>query len=107
MVAGMAGKVEGDEKASKVLRNTYVALDAAILGSMMLHTTALVFDEKPTADVADRHFRALAPLVTRTREMIPGVVVKEFADEGYAVNSSAVDEVNSKAQEAWTRGPMG
>ncbi|MBM3926744.1 MAG: hypothetical protein FJ320_12370 [SAR202 cluster bacterium] len=105
MVTGMASKVEGSEKASKVLRNTYAALDAAALGSIMLHTTALAFDEKSTADVADRHFKELAPLAVQTREMIPSIVVREFADEGYAVNASAVDEFKNKAQEAWAQGP--
>jgi ferritin-like metal-binding protein YciE len=104
VVTGIAGKAESSEKASKVLRNTYAALDAATLGSMMLHTTALAFDEKPTADVADRHVRELAPLAVQVRDMILDVVVKEFADEGYAVNTDAVGEVKSKAQQAWTQG---
>jgi hypothetical protein len=104
MVIGMAGEVEGSEKASKALRNTYAALDAATLGSMMLHTTALAFDEKPTADVADRHFRELAPLAIQARDMIPDVVVKEFADEGYAVNAGVVGDVRSKARQAWNPG---
>jgi hypothetical protein len=41
---GMVIKAEGSEKCSKVLRNDYLALDAASLGSLMLYTTAAAFN---------------------------------------------------------------
>jgi hypothetical protein len=45
----------------------------------------------------------LTSLTTETRQLIPEIVVKEFAEEGYAVNSGVTEEVSRKTQQAWTR----
>jgi len=98
---GMASKAEGSEKCSKVLRNNYLALDAASLGSLMLYTTAAAFNNDRIGEISERHFHELSSLAVEIREMIPEIVVKEFADQGYAVNSGVTEEVNQKAQQAW------
>jgi ferritin-like metal-binding protein YciE len=98
---GMATKAEGSEKCSKVLRNNYVALDAASLGSLMLYTTAAAFNNDRVGEISDRHFNELTALAVETRELIPEIVVKEFADQGYSVNSGITEEVNRKIQQAW------
>jgi ferritin-like metal-binding protein YciE len=98
---GMATKVEGSEKCSKVLRNNYVALDAASLGSLMLYTTAAAFSNDRIEEISGRHFNELSKLAVEIREMIPEIVVREFADQGYSVNSGITEEVNQKAQQAW------
>jgi ferritin-like metal-binding protein YciE len=97
---GMATKVEGSEKCSKVLRNNYVALDAASLGSLMLYTTAAAFNNDRIEEISGRHFNELSKLAVEIREMIPEIVVREFADQGYSVNSGVTEEVNQKAQQA-------
>jgi ferritin-like metal-binding protein YciE len=98
---GIATKVEGSEKCSKVLRNNYVALDAASLGSLMLYTTAAAFSNDRIEEISGRHFNELSKLAVEIREMIPEIVVREFADQGYSVNSGVTEEVNQKAQQAW------
>jgi ferritin-like metal-binding protein YciE len=98
---GMATKVEGSEKCSKVLRNNYAALDTASLGSLMLYTTAAAFNNDRVGEISDRHFNELTSLAVETRELIPAIVVKEFADQGYSVNSGVIEEVNRKTQQAW------
>jgi hypothetical protein len=98
---GMATKAEGSEKCSKVLRNNYAALDAASLGSLMLYTTAAAFNNERVRDMSDRHFSELTSLVVEIRELIPEIVVREFADQGYSVNSGVIEEVNRKTQLAW------
>jgi ferritin-like metal-binding protein YciE len=98
---GIATKVEGSEKCSKVLRNNYVALDAASLGSLMLYTTAAAFSNDRIEEISGRHFNELSKLAVEIREMIPEIVVREFADQGYSVNSGITEEVNQKAQQAW------
>ena len=40
-------------------------------------------------------------LAVEIREMIPEIVVREFADQGYSVNSGVTEEVNQKAHQAW------
>jgi ferritin-like metal-binding protein YciE len=100
---GMATKVEGSEKCSKVLRNNYAALDAASLGSLMLYTTAAAFSDDRIGEISERHFNELTSLAAETRNLIPELVVKEFAEEGYAVNSGVTEEVSQKAQQVWTR----
>jgi len=104
MMMGMAGKVEGSERCSKVLRNTYASLDAASLGAMMLHTTALAFNITSIAEVAARHFKELAPLANEARDMIPDVIVKEFVNQGYQVDTAAADEVKKETQQIWVSG---
>jgi ferritin-like metal-binding protein YciE len=101
---GIATKVEGSEKCSKVLRNNYVALDAASLGSLMLYTTAAAFSNDRIEEISGRHFNELSKLAVEIREMIPEIVVREFADQGYAVNSGVTEEVNRKVQQAWGQG---
>ncbi len=100
-VMGMATRAEGSEKCSKVLRNNYVALDAAALGSLMLYATAAAFNNDRIGEISERHFNELSKLAVEIREMIPEIVVREFADQGYWVNSGVTEEVNQKAQQAW------
>jgi hypothetical protein len=104
IMMGMAGRVEGAERCSKVLRNTYAALDAASLGAMMLHTAALAFNITSTAEVAAKHFKELAPLANEARDMIPGIVVREFVDQGYKVDTAAADEVKKEIEQIWVSG---
>ncbi len=98
---GMATKAEGSEKCSKVLRNDYLALDAASLGSLMLYTTAAAFNNDRIGEMSERHFHELTSLAVEIREMIPEIVVREFADQGYSVNNRVTEEVNRKIQQAW------
>jgi hypothetical protein len=98
---GMATKAEGSEKCSKVLRNDYLALDAASLGSLMLYTTAAAFNNDQIEEISERHFHELTSLAVEAREMIPEIVVREFADQGYSVNNRVTEEVNRKIQQAW------
>jgi hypothetical protein len=98
---GMATKAEGSERCSKVLRNNYLALDAASLGSLMLYTTAVAFNNEGIGEMSERHFNELTLLTVEMREMIPEIVVREFADQGYSVNSGVTEEVNRKIQQAW------
>jgi hypothetical protein len=98
---GMVIKAEGSEKCSKVLRNDYLALDAASLGSLMLYTTAAAFNNDRIGEISERHFNELTSLAVEIREMIPEIVVREFADQGYSVNNGVTEEVNRKIQQAW------
>ena len=100
---GMASKAEGSEKCSKVLRNNYAALDAASLGSLMLYTTAAAFNNDIIGKISERQFNELTSLAAETRNLIPEFVVREFAEEGYAVNREVTEEVSRKTQQVWTR----
>ncbi len=101
---GMATKAEGSEKCSKVLRNNYLALDTASLGSLMLYTAAAAFNNDRIGEISERHFNELSSLIAEIREVIPEIVVREFGDQGYSVNSGVTEEVNRKAQQAWGQG---
>jgi hypothetical protein len=100
---GMASRTEGSEKCSKVLRNNYAALGAASLGSLMLYTTAATFSNDRREEISERHFNELTSLAAETRKLIPEIVVREFADQGYPVNSEVTEEVSRKTQQVWTR----
>ena len=102
-VMGMVAGDSGSEECSKVLRNIYVAGDAAALGSLMLYTTAAGFKTPRIEEMSARHFDELAILARETWELIPEIVINEFADEGYAVDRSVIDEVNQRVQQTWAQ----
>jgi hypothetical protein len=62
------------------------------------------FNNDRIGEISERHFHELSSLAVEIREMIPEIVVKEFADQGYAVNSGVTEEVNRKVQQAWGQG---
>jgi len=105
VASDVIAKGEGSgEKSSKILRNDYAALETAAIGSMMLHTTALAMNHRSTADVTHRHFQELASLASEIRSVIPQVVVREFADEGYTVDRAVAEGVSRSIQESsWSR----
>jgi hypothetical protein len=102
--SSVMGMVAGDsdgEQCSKVLRNIYVATDAAALGNLMLYTTAAGFNDTRIEEMSGRHFDELAMLSREARELIPETVISEFADEGYTVDRSVVGRINQRVQQTW------
>lgn len=99
--AGLYDKVRR-EPVSRNLRDDYTALNLAAVSCTMLHTSALALHHQPTADLALRNLRELAPLIMELNEVIPQVVVRELTEEGKAYDASLAQRAVRATQEAWS-----
>jgi hypothetical protein len=106
-VAGIAGTIAGlydmvrKHPVSRMLRDDYTALSLAATGYSMLYTTALAVRDQPVANVALRHLQSITPLVMSLSKIIPGVVVKELAEDDPSIDTSVVELAQQKTEEAW------
>ena len=99
-VAGLYDKVRKDT-ASRALRDDYTALSLAAISYTMLHTTALGLSQGTTAELALTGLKDLTPLVMEGAELIPKVVLKELAFEGYDISTQVGEQAARNNQEAW------
>jgi hypothetical protein len=99
-VAGLYDKIRS-EPVSRMLRDDYTALALASISYTMLHTTALAFKQTATADIALRHLQDLTPLLLEVGDVIPTVVVKELARQGYPLDDAAVAQAARRIKEVW------
>jgi hypothetical protein len=90
-----------NEGMPKNLRDDYTAFSLASIGYVMLHTTALALDDQEVAELAQQHFRDYAEAVVRFNAFVPSAVVRFLENEGLAVRSDVVSQVNSSVEEAW------
>ena len=103
-VAGVAAGVIDlirTEGLPKNLRDDYTAFSLANIGYVMLHTTALAFEDQEVADLAHQHLRDYTDAVIRLNNLIPATVVRFLEQKGLPVRADIVSEVNSNVAEAW------
>jgi hypothetical protein len=103
-VAGVAAGVIDlirTEGLPKNLRDDYTAFSLANIGYVMLHTTALTFDDREVADLAHQHLRDYTDAVIRLNHLIPAAVVRSLEQEGLPVRADIVSEVNENVAQAW------
>jgi hypothetical protein len=103
-VAGVAAGVIDlirTEGLPKNLRDDYTAFSLANIGYVMLHTTALAFEDQEVADLAHQHLRDYTDAVIRLNNLIPAAVVRFFDQQGLPVRADIVSEVNTNVAEAW------
>jgi ferritin-like metal-binding protein YciE len=85
----------------KNLRDDYTAFSLANIGYVMLHTTALAFEDQEVADLAHQHFRDYTDAVMRLNNLIPAAVVRFLEQQGLPVRADIVSEVNENVAQAW------
>jgi hypothetical protein len=85
----------------KNLRDDYTAFNLANIGYVMLHTTALAFQDQEVADLAHQHFRDYTDAIMRLHNLIPAAVVRFLEQQGLPVRADIVSEVNANVAEAW------
>jgi hypothetical protein len=103
-VAGVAAGVIDlirTEGLPKNLRDDYTAFSLANIGYVMLHTTALAFEDQEVADLAHQHLRDYTHAVIRLNSIIPAAVVRLLEQQGLPVRADIVSEVNANVAEAW------
>lgn len=102
-VTGLYDKMRG-EKVSRAIRDDYAALAFDSICYTMLHTTALAYQDRTTADLAMTHLKDLTPLVVEVSRLVPHVVAIELAedeDEPRA-DASVADAAERNTQQAWS-----
>jgi hypothetical protein len=85
----------------KNLRDDYTAFSLANMGYIMLHTTALAFEDHEVADLAHQHFRDYTHAVMRLNNLIPAAVVRFLEQQGLPVRADIASEVNENVAQAW------
>ena len=103
-VAGVAAGVIDlirTEGLPKNLRDDYTAFSLANIGYVMLHTTALAFEDQEVADLAHQHLRDYTDAVMRLNNLIPAAVVRFLEQQGLPLRADIVSEVNANVAEAW------
>lgn len=85
----------------KNLRDDYTAFSLANMGYVMLHTTALAFEDQEVADLAHQHFRDYTDAVMRLNNLIPAAVVRFLEQQGLPVRADIASEVNENVAQAW------
>ncbi len=103
-VAGVAAGVIDlirTEGLPKNLRDDHTALNLANTGYVMLHTTALAFEDQEVADLAHQHFRDYTDAIMRLNNLIPAAVVRFLEQQGIPVRADIVSEVNENVAQAW------
>ena len=103
-VAGVAAGVIDlirTEGLPKNLRDDYTAFSLANIGYVMLHTTALAFEDQEVADLAHQHFRDYTYAVMRLNNLIPAAVVRFLEQQGLPVRADIASEVNENVAQAW------
>ena len=99
-IAGLYDKVRKDT-ASRALRDDYTALSLASVSYGMLHATALGLSQGPTAELAKSHLTELNTLIMDLGLLLPRIVLKELAFEGYTVDTGAADQAVKNLEETW------
>jgi ferritin-like metal-binding protein YciE len=103
-VAGVAAGVIDlirTEGLPKNLRDDHTAFNLANIGYVMLHTTALAFEDQEVADLAHQHFRDYTSAIMRLNNLIPAAVVRFLEQQGLPVRADIVSEVNANVAQAW------
>jgi hypothetical protein len=85
----------------KNLRDDYTAFSLANIGYVMLHTTALAFEDQEVADLAHQHFRDYTDAVMRLNNLIPAAVARFLEQQGLPVRADIASEVNENVAQAW------
>ena len=98
-----AAAVEGVRKTkiSKNLRDDYTALSLATVSYSMLNATALGLGDAETANLAQRHLADYARLIMDLGKAIPGIVLRELADEGLKVDVSVAAQAERTVEQSW------
>jgi ferritin-like metal-binding protein YciE len=89
------------EKLPKNLRDDYTAVSLAVIGYIMLHTTALSLGDEEVADIAHAHLQAHAKNVMSLHNVTPVAVMRYLEQEGHDVRFTALMQIERNIQSVW------
>ena len=90
------------EKLPKNLRDDYTVVSLAICGYLMLHTTATTLNDTEVAQVALTHLRDYTKASMSLFQIIPRSVVEFLTEEGHAVDSSTLQQIDDSIANVWS-----
>jgi hypothetical protein len=93
-----------NEKLPKDLRDDYTAINLAVIGYVMLHTTARALDDPEVAELARSHLADHANSVMLLHNVIPSVVIKFLRDEGLPAREEVLPEIAHTLESVWRQG---
>ena len=75
---------------SKALRDSYTALNLAIISYVMLQTTAAAVNDQTVIDLAKSHLQNHMHCIQEIASVMPSLVVKDLSDDIPGLNASAI-----------------
>ena len=104
VAAGIYNKLRQEDQVSRMVRDTFTALNLATISYHMLYTTATGLKEDRLAQLALDHLRDLTPLVVDLSKTVCLVVAHELANEDKLIDPAIGQEAVRRTHEAWAGG---
>lgn len=101
-LAGVYGKIR-EHSVSRMLRDDIIALNVTETSYTMLYTLALGVGHSGCADLALQGVKAAPPLIVKLTDLLPGIVLKDLADDAPLSNPVAESIVTAAVRDAWKR----
>ncbi len=108
IIAGLYDQVRTEE-ASKDLRDDYTALNLSIIAYVMLHTTALAFNDQETAALCKQNLTDNANFVMQIQHLMPALVIQEYEqDGGFSTlnKDAALTGTHETIHQVWNTNPQ-
>jgi ferritin-like metal-binding protein YciE len=99
-LAGIYGKFR-EHPLSRIVRDDRIAMNVTETSYAMLYTLALSIGHAKTAEVALEGLNSAAPAVLALTDLLPGVIVRELAEDGPLENPDVERAVIEAIQAAW------
>lgn len=85
----------------KLLRDDYTAVSLAVIGYVMLHTTALSLGDDEVAALAHEHLQNHAKSVMTLHNIIPGAVIRFLQSEGHPASAAVLPIIADHVESVW------
>jgi hypothetical protein len=102
VAAGIYNKLRQEDQVSRMVRDTFTALNLATVSYHMMYTTALGLKEDRLAQLALNHLKDLTPLVVDLSKTVCLVVARELSDEDKLIDPAVGQEAVRRTHEAWS-----
>jgi hypothetical protein len=96
-----------NEKLPKDLRDDYTAVNLAVIGYAMLHTTAVALNDEEVAEIARSHMTDYAHTVMVLQKIIPQAVLDSLREDGLPARQEVLGQVDSTFGSVWQQARQG
>ena len=90
-----------NEKLPKDLRDDYTAVNLAVIGYAMLHTTAVALNDQEVADIARLYMTDYAHTVMMLQKIIPSAVLDSLREDGLPARQEVLHQVDETFTSVW------
>lgn len=96
-----------NEKLPKDLRDDYTAVNLAVIGYAMLHTTAVALNDNEVAEIARSHMTDYAHTVMVLQKIIPQAVLDSLREDGLPARQEVLSQVDETFGSVWQQARQG